>query len=119
MIKQQNRLNLDSLTSMGLWERQKAIYLLEVAESLDMNTTSYGELSVNNNSGYTYLWLEDYPFTLYMPIKCDLIITDVSAIYTDPYNGDEHEYSLSQETTLAELYKWVAELENESEESTK
>ena len=60
-------MNLDKLNTMCNWERKKAIYLMEIAENkLNMNLSNYGEIAVNQNSGYTYLWLEDYNFTLYM-----------------------------------------------------
>ena len=59
------------INEMCGWERQKAVYLIGVAESLGMDLDSYGEVAVNKNSGYTYLWSEDYNFSLYMPINCE------------------------------------------------
>ena len=77
------------------WERTKAIYLVQVANDLDMDLTGYGEIGVNPNSGNTYLWLEDYSFTLYMHISCELVKSDIWAIWTDLDNGDETEISLN------------------------
>lgn len=99
------------LDSMCHWERKKAIYLLDVADDLGMDTGGYGELAVNPNSGYTYLWLEDYGFTLYMPIDCELQKEDVYAIWINTYNGEEVELSLTESTTLEDLEDWVQELE--------
>ena len=104
-------MNLSNLENMCNWERQKAIYLLSVAESLRMNTGSYGELAVNQNSGYTYLWLEDYNFTLYMPINCDLKKSDIWVMYTDPNDGEETEIELDT-MNLRDIEKWIESIEN-------
>ena len=104
------------LNDMCEWEREKAMYLIKVAKDLNMNTNGYGELSVNNNSGYTYLWLEDYMFTLYMPITCDLQKSDIYALWTNFNNGEEIEMSLDESTTLEDLEEWVSELEKGVEE---
>jgi hypothetical protein len=77
-----------------------------------MNTKGYGEIAVNNNSGYTYLWLEDYNFTLYMPISCELQKSDVYALYSCFYDGEETEMSLSNDTTLEDLENWASELDD-------
>ena len=37
-------------TEMCEWERKKAIYLLNIAEDLGIDTSSYGELAVNPNN---------------------------------------------------------------------
>lgn len=96
---------------MCKWELEKAVFLQKIAVDLDMNLTGYGEVSVNPNSGFTYLWLEDYPFCLYMPINCDLIKTDVCAIWVNMENGDEEEFDLEGDTTLSDLEEWVNDLE--------
>ena len=98
------------LNDMCSWEQKKALYLIKIAEDLGMNTEGYGELAVNENSGYTYLWLEDYPFTLYLPIDCELTKNDVYAIWTNFEDGEEIEINL-YDKTLSELYSWVEELE--------
>ena len=96
------------LQKMCDWERKKAIYLLNVAENyLNMDTSGYGELSVNQNSGYTYLWLEDYNFTLFMPINCKLQINDVYVLYSDLDTGIETENSLNEFNNINEIYKWI------------
>ncbi len=96
--------------NMVKWELEKAVYLQKIAVDLGMDLTGYGEVSVNPNSGYTYLWLEDYSFALYMPINCDLVKTDVVALWTNPEDGEEIEFDLKDETTLNDLIDWAEEL---------
>ena len=105
-------MNLDKLNTMCNWERKKAIYLMNIAENkLNMNLDSYGEIGVNQNSGYTYLWLEDYPFCLFMPINCEQKISDIYVMHTNFENGDETEKSLADFNNLDEIYDWINELE--------
>jgi hypothetical protein len=82
------------LNCMQSWERQKAVFLIQIAEKLGMNLDSYGEIAVNSNSGYTYLWSEDYNFSLYMPITCELIQEDVYALWTNSQDEEEREISI-------------------------
>jgi hypothetical protein len=79
-----------------------------------MNTEGYGMLAVNPNSGYTYLWLDDYEFTLYMPIYCELQTSDVYALYSCPIDGEEEEIELGNKT-LAELEEWAQEQREKSD----
>lgn len=95
------------LDTMCDWERKKAVYLLHLAETLGMNTSGYGELTVNPNSGHTYLWLEEYDFTLYLPITCELQKSDVLALWTNPNDGEEREIELAESTTLEDLERWA------------
>ena len=101
------------INNMCDWERKKAIFLLNIAENLGMDTSSYGELDVNSNSGYTYLWLEDYNFSLYMPISCELQKTDIYALWTNPEDGEEIEIELEDGTTLKYLEDWASSLGEE------
>lgn len=91
---------------MGTWELQKAGYLLQAAGDLGMDLSGYGMLDVNPNSGYTYLWLEDMPYTLYMPITCKLTKSDVMASWSCGNCGAEFETELKNKNTNA-LEKWV------------
>jgi len=102
-------MNYNNLNSMVNWERQKAMFLVQQAESLGMDVDGYGELAVNPNSGYTYLWLEDYNFTLYMPITCELVKNDIWALYSCPIDGEEIETDLEDHPTLKELEIWADE----------
>lgn len=95
------------------WELDKANFLIQTARQLGMNLQSYGEVSVNQNSGYTYLWSEDYPFSLFMPISCDLKREDVYVIYTS-HDGEEIEESLYHFEDLDDIMYWVDKL-NEQE----
>lgn len=97
--------------NMCPWEIEKAAYLILKAKQLGMDLNSYGELSVNKNSGYTYLWLEDYPFSLFMPINCDLIEEDIYVNYFDSETGQETEESLANFSDIDEIHNWVSQLE--------
>ena len=97
---------------MGKWEMEKAIFLQKTAVDLGMDLTGYGEIGVNPNSGYTYLWLEDYNFTLYMPISCDLKKSDIYALWSNPEDGEEIEKELTNRTTLRMLEDWAEKLSN-------
>lgn len=101
--------------NMCKWEIEKAIFLQKIAVDLGMDVSGYGEVAVNPNSGYTYIWLEDYQFSLYMPINCDLIKEDVCALWVNYETGEEIEYQLENETTLNDLENWVESLNKEIE----
>ncbi len=101
-------------STMGKWEMEKAIFLQSIAVKLGMDISGYGKVSVNPNSGYTYIWLEDYNFTLYMPINCELVKTDVVALWTNPENGNEEEFELRNNTTLHEILAWVNDIEDDN-----
>ena len=102
-----------NLEKMTKWEVQKATFLILMAKDLEMDIHCYGELDVNQNSGYTYLFLEDYSFTLFMNIDSELKRNDVYVLWTDSYTGEEVEESLSQFNHLVEIEEWVKKLENE------
>jgi len=95
---------------MSIWEVEKASYLILTAKELGMQLDSYGEVSVNKNSGYTYIWLEDFNFSLYMPINCDLKRDDVYVLHTDFETGEETEESLSKFKTLDDIEEWASKL---------
>mgnify|MGYP006268780939 CR=1 FL=1 len=99
-------MNFEALNKMVGWERQKAMYIIQIAEELGMDIDGYGEIGVNQNSGYTYIWLEDYQFCLYMPINCDLKKSDIYAsCYAE--NGQEYEIELHRKT-LHDLEGWAS-----------
>jgi hypothetical protein len=97
--------NYETMTS---WEIEKASYLILTAKKLGMDLCTYGEVAVNVNSGYTYIWLENYNFTLFMPINCDLKREDVYVLHTDFETGEETEESLKQFETLNDIEEWVS-----------
>ena len=104
---------MNNFYNMCDWEQEKALYLIKTAKQLGMNISGYGELAVNQTSGYTYLWLEDYPFTLYMPISCELEEKDVWVMWTNPENGEEIEKSLDEFSSLSDIEDWCKNLDEE------
>jgi len=100
-------MDYSKLNDMCEWEREKAIFLIKIAQDLGMDTSGYGELAVNSNSGYTYLWLENYNFSLYMPINCKLKKSDVVALWTSSDNGAEEDFNLKDETSLKNIEDWT------------
>ena len=87
--------------------------LLTAASKLEMDTSGYGLVDVNQNSGYTFLWLEDYPFTLCIqPFGND----DVYALWTNSENGEEEEIKIGDQN-LYDLYDWVEKLEQSVSET--
>lgn len=105
------------LNDMCDWERKKAIFLMSVAEDLGMDLSSYGEVAVNQNSGYTYVWSENYNFSIYMPIDCELKKEDIYALWTNSNDGEEREMSLEKNTTLKDIEDWCEEQEKSIKES--
>jgi len=97
---------------MNDWEMQKATFLLFIAQRLQMDVNSVGSIvSVNENSGHTYLWCEDYNFTLFMPIDCELNKTGVYVMWTNNETGEETEECLTEFNNLKDIENWVNELE--------
>jgi hypothetical protein len=92
-------------------EKRKISLLLSKVRNLGMDTSGYGHGAVNHSSGNVWVWLEDYPFTLYIPPCGD---DDIYAVWIDPYDGEEHEV-LAQGKTLAQLIAWCDSLETEGE----
>lgn len=90
---------------------RKVALLITKASDLGMDVSGYGMANENNHSGYVYIWLEDYPFTLFSGLGSD----DVWALWSNPENGEETVTNVLDEMTLCNLYAWVMELENESE----
>ena len=105
------------LNDMVDWERKKAVYLMGIAEELGINLNSSGEVAVNKNSGYTYVWSEDYNFSLYMPINCELKKSDVVALWTNSENGEEEEFNLKEDTTLKDIEDWAESQDKTKEEN--
>ena len=64
---------------------RKIAKILTKAADLGMDLSGYGEASENQNSGYVYLWLEDYNFTLFISLGSD----EVQAVWSNPIDGEE------------------------------
>lgn len=89
-------------------ELRKAGLLLVKASELGINVSGYGDLSVNPNSGNVYIWLEDYPFALYIGLGSD----DIMASWSSPVDGEEFDFELTDRTTLRDLTRWVEDCED-------
>jgi hypothetical protein len=98
--------------TMDANEKRKLDLLMNKARNLGMDTSGYGHGTVNQSSGNVWIWLEEYPFTLYIPPYSD---DEIYAVWIDPYNGEEHEV-LAQGRTLTQLVEWCNTLHTEAEE---
>jgi hypothetical protein len=109
--------DFSALATMCEWERQKAVYLLHIADQIGFDySNGTGCIGVNNSSGYTYLYSENYSFCLFMPISCDLTKDDVWVNFTDFETGEEHEESLSTFESLKSIFEWIEQIQkNETE----
>ena len=81
--------------------------LITKASELGMDLSCYGVADENTTSGNVYLWLEDYPFTLYIGLGSDR----VWAAWSNPDNGDETEIEVEKNMGLDYLLQWCDELE--------
>jgi hypothetical protein len=84
---------------------RKIAKILTKAADLGMDLSGYGEASENTTSGHVYLWLEDYPFTLFISLGSD----EVQALWSDPENGEETEIEVGS-MSLDDLIEWDASL---------
>ena len=104
-----------NLDKMCQWERKKAIYLMDIAENkLNMDLSDYGFCGVTQNSGNVYIWSESYPFSLYLPINCELTESDVIVLYTDSNHGEETELTLNNFDDIDDIYKWIEKIEDQN-----
>lgn len=92
-------------TGMARDEIAKVALLIKKAANLNMELSSYGELGYNQNSGDVYLWLEDYPFALYIPFG----VNDIHVCFACPNCGEE--YTREAFKNLENYYTWVEKLE--------
>lgn len=83
-------------------ELRKSALLITEASRLGMDISGYGEIGVNQSNGNVYLWLEDYPFALFIDLGSD----DIQACWTDSNNGNE-EFTDTANMSLHDLYQWV------------
>ena len=102
---------MNNLSELGNWERQKAIFMMHIAEQFGLKLSKYTELGANLNSGNTWLWDEDWSVCLFMPINCELKASDIWVCWSNPESGEEHELQLSEFDNILEMNKWVQELE--------
>lgn len=87
---------------------RKVALLIIKASDLGMDISGYGYADENQNSGYVYIWLEDYPFTLFIrPCGDD----EIYALWTNSDDGEETETDVTDSTTLDELQEWADDLQ--------
>lgn len=101
------------INEMCDWERKKAVYLMGIAEDLGISLKDYGEIAVNSSSGYTYLWNENHNFSLCMPINCNLVKTDIVALWTCLECGQEEETNLKNSDSLQDIENRINDIEQE------
>jgi hypothetical protein len=98
--------------TLGNHAYRKIAKLLTKASDLGMDLSGYGEASENTSSGHVYLWLEDYPFTLFISLGAD----EVQALWSNPANGAETEIEVGQ-MSLFDLEHWAQTLAHAAEEA--
>jgi hypothetical protein len=84
--------------------------LITKASELGMNISGYGDAGENSTSGNVYLWLEDYPFTLYIGLGSDTIYAN----WSSPKYGDEEDIDI-EGMTLFDIEAWAIDLYNSVE----
>lgn len=84
--------------------------LITKASNLGMDIGGYGEVSENTTSGNVYLWLEDYPFTLFIGLGSDAIY----ASWTNPNNGEEDNIDI-EAMPLFDIESWANEQNEQAE----
>lgn len=82
---------------------RKVALLITKASDLGMDISGGGEVAENNNSGAVYLWLEDYPFTLYIGLG------GVDTVYASwsSYECEREEIIKATGETLRSLTAWA------------
>lgn len=99
----------------GEWEAEKIMYIFKAVRNvLGLQLWGEAQTGVNPNSGYSWVWSEDYPVSFYMPISCEIRPEDVYVLWSNPDNGDETEAQLTDFHSIDDIYKWVEELEAEA-----
>jgi hypothetical protein len=89
---------------------RKIAKLLTKAVDLEMDLSGHGEASENPTSGCVFLWLEDYPFTLFIGLGAG----EVEAVWSDPVNGEETIIEVGN-MSLESLESWAYKLENQAQ----
>lgn len=84
--------------NMCSYELRKAGLLITEAANIGRDVSGYGQLDVNPNSGNVYLWLEDYPNTMYISLGSDTIYYS----YSCPECGNEWDVEHDQEEYACE-----------------
>ena len=89
---------------------RKVALLITKASKLGMDISGYGEAAENQSNGNVYLWLENYPFTLFIDLGSD----DVQACWTNYNEDDQEEFIDVDSMTLYQLEEWCENNEKEA-----
>jgi hypothetical protein len=81
---------------------RKVALLITKASKLGMDISGYGEAAENQSNGNVYLWLENYPFTLFIDLGSD----DIQACWTNYNDDDQEEFIDVDSMTLYQLEEW-------------
>lgn len=101
-------MNINESGNMGNNELIKAGKLLVKAGELGMDVSGYGALDVNATSGYVYLWVEDYNFTLFVDLQ-----GKIKALYSCPVDGEE---TIKERVySLQDVSMWASKMAKASE----
>jgi hypothetical protein len=98
--------------NLGANAPRKMALLITKASDLGMKLSSYGEVGENDRSGNVYLWLEDYPFTLFIDLGSD----DIQACWNSAMTDREEIIEVGKKC-LFELESWAYKLENEDQQT--
>lgn len=91
--------------------QRKAALLITKASDLGMDLYSYGEVGENQSNGNVYIWLEDYPFSLYIDLGSDTI----KACWNSTMTDSEEIVEVGKQC-LFELQSWAYKLEEAEQE---
>lgn len=98
---------MDIKQNLGANALRKAALLITKASDLGMDISGYGELAENQHSGNIYMWLEDYPFTLFISLGSDTIYAN----WSNPNNGEEEDIDIDA-MPLHDIESWAIDLYN-------
>jgi hypothetical protein len=90
---------------------RKVALLITKAADMGMDLGGYGFADENPHNGNVYLWMEDYNFTLYIPLGGP---DRIMAVWDNPYTGDE-EIEDTHDKTLHNLETWADSLTEAAE----
>ncbi len=96
----------ETYRNFTLNEQGKALILQEKTLELGIDLADC-EIGVNQSNGNTYIWSEDYPFTLFIGLYSDTIYV----LYTDFETGEETEEELNSFDSLGAIYSWIENIE--------
>jgi hypothetical protein len=98
---------------IGPWEFEKISYIFKaVRERFGIDLWEKGtQVGVNPNSGYSWVWSENYPVSWYMPINCELTHEHVFAAWSNSEDGKEHEMEIVHFHNQDEIWQWCEECE--------